>query len=130
GASGDFGFLGDLPGGISEERTGEIVQESLRDIDPRFQQSGLLDSGVRASISGRVAGDIRRQSEEFNIGNRLNLLNLALGGQAQVQQPILGFSSQLGQRLAGLRPTSTQFSGRSTSTQSGGGGLGGLMSFF
>jgi len=107
------GFLGGLPGGISPEVTSGIVQESLRDIGPSFADTGLLDSGVRASIEGRVSGDIRRASEEFNIGNRLNLLNLALSGQAQVQQPILGSSANLGQRLAGLR-TQTGFG---TSTQ-------------
>ena len=97
------GFLSTIPGGISPEITSSIVQESLRDIRPSFQQSGLLDSGVRASIEARTAGDIRRASEEFNIGARQNLLNLALSGQAQVQNPILGFSGQLGSRLAGLR---------------------------
>jgi len=109
------GFLGELPGGISPEVTSDIVQQSLRDIAPSFQRSGLLDSGVRASIEARTAGDIRRTSEEFNIGNRLNLLNLALSGQAQIQQPILGFSGQLGQRLAGLRNTaSTGFTNQTT----------------
>jgi hypothetical protein len=97
------GFLKTLPAGISPEITSDIVQESLRDITPSFQQSGLLDSGVRASVSARTAGDIRRAAEEFNLGARQNLLNLALSGQAQVQQPILGFSGQLGSRLAGLR---------------------------
>ncbi len=83
--------------------TSSIVNESLADITPGFAQSGLLDSGVRAVVGGRIAGDIRRGSEEFNIGNRLNLLNLALSGQAQVQQPILAQSANLGNRLAGLR---------------------------
>lgn len=97
------GFFTQLGKGISPEITNEIVQQSLRDIAPQFQQSGILDSGVAASIAGRTAGDIRRASEEFNIGNRLNLLNLALSGQAQVQQPILGQAEMLGSRLAGLR---------------------------
>ena len=128
---GDFGFLEALPGGIGEERTSELVQESLRDIAPKFQLAGLLDSGVRASISGRVAGDIRRQVEEFNIGNRLNLLNLALGGSAQIQQPIAGFSSQLSQRLAGLRSTQQTFGQTQTpGFGGGGGGGGGLFSIF
>lgn len=98
------GFLGGLPGGISPDVTNQIVQDSLRDIQPQFQSMGLLNSGVNAAISARVAADVRRASEEFNIGNKLNLLNLGIGGQAQVQQPILGFSSMLSQRLQGLRP--------------------------
>ena len=99
----------DLPGflseaiGIGESQQQEIVDQSLRDIAPGFQQSGLLDSGVRASISARTAADLRRATAEFNIGAKQNLLNLALSGSAQVQQPILGFSGQLSQRLAGLR---------------------------
>jgi hypothetical protein len=44
----------------------------------------------------------------FNQGNLLNLLNLALSGQAQVQQPVQANVSQLGSQLAGLRSTNTQ----------------------
>lgn len=113
------GFFTQLGKGISPEITNDIVQQSLRDIMPSFQQSGILDSGVAASIAGRTAGDIRRTSEEFNIGNRLNLLNLALSGQAQVQQPILGQAEMLGSRLAGLRSMNTQGTTTTNSTQYG-----------
>ena len=97
------GFLKGLPGGISPEVTGNIVQQSLADVRPGLQASGLLDSGVRAELEASTASDIRNQSEQFNIGNLLNLLNLAVGGQAQIQSPLLGQSGQLGQQLAGLR---------------------------
>ena len=103
------GFFQQLSAGISPEVTGDIAQEAIADITPSFAQSGLLDSGVRASVSGRIAGDIRRGAEEFNIGNKLNLLNLALSGQAQVQTPVLQRSQLLNQQLAGLRGQS--FSG-------------------
>lgn len=109
------GYLGTLPGGISPELTSEMVQQSLRDITPSFQQAGLLDSGVRASVSARTAGDIRRQSAEFNIQNLSQLLNLALGGQAQVQQPAISQAGMLGQRLAGLTRFSTTGSQTGTS---------------
>jgi hypothetical protein len=99
------GFLGGLPGGISPDVTSGIVQQSLEDVRPGLQASGLLDSGVRAELETQTAADIRRRSEEFNIGNLLNLLNLAVGGQAQIQQPLLAQSGQLGQQLAGLRST-------------------------
>lgn len=108
------GFLSNLPGGIDEATTQDISRNAISDIQPYFAQSGLLDSGVNASVSGRVAGDVRRQSAEFNIGNKLNLLNLALSGQAQVQSPILGNSANLGSRLAGLRSSNT--TGMSTVT--------------
>lgn len=102
------GYLQGLPGGISPEVTQSIVDKSLRDIKPSFQQGGILDSGVAASIGARTAADIRNQSEQFNIQNLSQLLNLALGGQAQVQQPIIGQAGMLGQRLAGLTSTNTQ----------------------
>lgn len=108
------GFLSGLPGGISPEVTSGIVQQSLEDIRPGLQAAGLFDSGVRAELEARTAGDIRRASEEFNIGNRLNLLNLAIGGQAQVQQPVLAGAGTLSSNLRGLRSIS------GSSTQSGG----------
>ena len=111
------GFLGRLPGGIDEGVTADIARNSIRDIQPFFQQSGLLDSGVNASVSGRIAGDVRRSSEQFNLGNLLNLLNLAVGGQAQIQQPVLSQTQLLSQRLANVTPVTTtgNFSGRTSS---------------
>ena len=41
----------------------------------------------------------------------LNLLNLGVGGQAQIQAPALATSAQLGGRLAGLRQTTGTFGG-------------------
>lgn len=111
------GYLKGLPGGISPDVTQSIVDQSLRDIKPSFQQGGILDSGVAASISARTAADVRNQSEMFNIQNLSQLLNLALGNQAQVQQPILGQASSLGQRLAGLNSTN-QYGTGSTTTKS------------
>ncbi len=105
------GFFGDVGRGISEDITSEIVRQSLEDITPMFQKSGILDSGVAASIASRTAGDIRRAVAEYNLGNKLNLLNLALSGQAQVQAPLLQQSAQLGQRLATLRPVTTTTTG-------------------
>ena len=97
------GFLQTLPGGISEQTVGDISQRAVQDIRPSFQSSGILDSGTALEASAKVAGDVRLGAEEFNIGNLLNLLNLGVGGQAQVQQPLLAQQGQLGQQLAGLR---------------------------
>lgn len=97
------GYLNTLPGGISQDVTNDIVKQSLADIAPQFQASGILDSGVAAQLSARTAADIRTQSEQFNIQNLQQLLNIAVGGQAQVQQPMQGVTSQLGSRLSGLR---------------------------
>lgn len=113
---------GDLYSGINPEVTQSIVDQSLRDIAPGFQQSGLIDSGVRASISARTAGDIRQAAEQFNLNNKMNLLNMGLGGQAQVQDPIQGFAGLLSNRLSTLRNTSTSgsYSGSSTTQQNPG----------
>jgi len=100
------GFLSRLPRGIDEEVTSGIVNQSLRDINAQLRASGvgsMLESGVAQSIGARTAGDIRRAAEETNLGSIFNLLNLGVGGQAQVQQPILSTSGMLSQRLAGLR---------------------------
>jgi hypothetical protein len=111
------GFFGQIGRGISPEITSEISQKAVADLMPSFQSSGIMDSGVSASVAGRTAGDIRRVSEEFNIGNKLNLLNLALSGQAQVQQPILAQSAMLGQQLAGLRAITTSGTQQQTTTR-------------
>lgn len=101
------GYLGRLPGGISEDVTQGIVNSALRDIQPQMQRSGLLDSGVNASVSARTSGDIRTQAEQFNLQNLMQLLNLGVGGQAQIQAPIQSNASMLGARLAGLAGSTT-----------------------
>lgn len=101
------GFFGDIGRGLSEETTTDLSQAALRDLYPQLNAQGILDSGTAASVAARTAGDVRRASYEYNIGNKLNLLNLALSGQAQVQAPLLSQSATLGGRLAGLRSIST-----------------------
>lgn len=102
------GFFNTLAGGINESQTQNISQQALRDLYPQFQGQGILDSGTAASVAGRTAGDIRTNVAEYNQQNLLNLLNLALSGQAQIQQPILNQSSILSSRLQGLRSVNTQ----------------------
>ena len=111
------GYLNQLPGGIDQGVTNDIVGQSLQDLYPQFQQAGILDSGTAAQISGRTAADIRTNAAQFNLQNLMQLLNLAVGGQAQVQQPIMQNNQMLGQGLAGLR-TMNQ-TGSSTQTTIG-----------
>jgi len=118
------GWMQGMEQGISPEVTQGIVDESLKDVDAKMAGQGLMDSGTRASVMARTSGDIRRASEEYNIGNKLNMLNLALTGQAQVQSPILGFSSNLGQRLTTLGPTTKNFNTTTTMPGSGGWNIG------
>jgi len=108
------GYLQTLPGGISPEVTQGIVDQSLRDIKPSFQQGGILDSGVAASISARASADIRNQAEQFNLGNLQQLLNLAVGGQSAPLAYGSQIGSQLGSQLAGLR--SVNQTGQGTTT--------------
>jgi len=55
-----------------------------------------------------------QQATQFqNLNTLLNLLNLAVGGQAQIQRPVIAEGQALGQRLAGLRTqTGTQTQSR------------------
>lgn len=110
------GFLSGLPGGISEDVTQDIVNRSLGDVRAGLQGGGLLDSGVRSELEARTSADIRTQSEQFNLGNLQQLINLAVGGQSQPLAGPLGFGSQLSQSLAGLRGFTSQGSqfGRAT----------------
>lgn len=97
------GFLSGLPQGISPEVTQDIVDRSLRDVASSAQLGGFLDSGVAQQLGARTAADVRTQSEQFNIQNLMQLLNVGVGGQAQAQAGASGFGSELGGRLSGLR---------------------------
>lgn len=108
------GYLKDLPYGISKDVQDSIVQESLRQIMPSFQSGGILNSGAAASISARTAGDIYRNSAQFNLQNLQQLLNLGVGGQAQPLQMGMSAGSQLSSNLAGLRSYSGSSNGSST----------------
>jgi hypothetical protein len=104
-----------LVGGVTQDQQNSQVQQSLRSLTPQFQQGGILDSGTAASVAGRAAADTYNSNAQFNVGAMQNALNLALSGQAQVQQPALSQSGQLSQSLAGLRSTNTS----GTTTQTG-----------
>lgn len=93
--------------GINEQQTQSMVDQSLKDLYPQFQSSGILDSGVAASIAGRTSADIRNQNAQFNVQSLQQLLNQAIGGQASVQSPALSTTAQLGGRLTGLRSTTS-----------------------
>jgi len=125
------GFLQGLPGGIDEGVTQDIVDRSLGDVRAGLQGGGLLDSGVRSELEARTSADIRTQSATFNLQNLQQLLNLAVGGQAQPLTSSLGFGSQLSQSLAGLRGITQTGTSNTTSINSPSffsqGGLGGQL---
>jgi hypothetical protein len=109
------GFFGEMGKGIDSNMADQIANESVNDIMPMLQQQGLMGQPVGAYAASRTAGDVRRGVAEFNIGNKQNLLNLALSGQAQVQSPILQQQGIMANRLAGLRTVTGSSSGMQTS---------------
>lgn len=89
--------------GITPELTDQFANEAIKDIMPSFQSSGILDSGVAASIAAETSGDIRKQVAESNLTRLMNLLNTGLGFGGQQQNFAAGQAGQIGTQLAGLR---------------------------
>ncbi len=107
------GFLQGLPGGISSEAIGFQAADLAKQNLAGFQGLGIADSGVAFRETAKdIGSNLLFPAQQFNMQNLSQLLNLALGGQAQVQQPILGQQQALGQQLAGLR----SFTGQQTTT--------------
>lgn len=75
---------------ISPDITNQLVQESLRQITPNLQTQGLLDSGTRASIAARTAGDINRQVAERNLNTGLDIETGNIGRNLGVQEFNIG----------------------------------------
>ena len=99
------GFFNQMSQGISPQAIGTQATQLMRQNLPQYQSMGLLDSGtMMQGISRDIANQLLFPAEQFNIGAKQNLLNLALSGQAQVQQPMLSTEQTMSQRLAGLRP--------------------------
>ena len=137
GDSSQAGAWGNLIGGIDENTITQMSQKAVSDLLPSFQSSGILDSGVAASIAGRTAGDIRLNAAEYNQTNKLNLLNLALSGQTSLQNANTNQYSVLANQLAGLRKITQTGKSTTTSTPSAlqtamsvMGGVGSLMTGF
>jgi len=97
-----------LTQGITQNQQNSMVQSSMQQLAPQFQQSGIMDSGTAQSGMLRAGTDLYNQNAQFNVGTMQNALNLALGGQAQIQGSANTQTSQLGQQLAGLRSNQTQ----------------------
>lgn len=102
------GALSQLTGGISEEALQTQAERAARVSAEQFQGLGIVDSGVAFRETSRdIASNLLFPAEQFNIQNLQQLLNQALGGQAQVQAPLLGQQQNLGNRLTGLRNINT-----------------------
>jgi len=113
------GYLGGLPGGISPEAiAGQATQMTGRNM-AGFQNLGIADSGVAFRETAEdIAGNLLFPAEQFNLQNLSQLLNLAVGGQAQIQAPIMQQGAQLSGALAGLRGISQTGTGTGMTTLS------------
>ena len=116
GASGLPEVYNKLFGGIDDAMTKELAGEAIADITPQFQKSGILDSGVAASIAGRTAGDIRRNVAENNLTRVYNLLQtgLGFGGQQQSSQSLAGLAGLV--KGTGTTSGTSSMTGMSTTT--------------
>jgi len=95
--------------GISPQTIGIQAAELARTNLPQFQALGIGDGGVAyRELAKDIANQVLFPAEQFNIGAKQNLLNLAFGGQAQVQQPMVAQQNILSNQLAGLRSISQQ----------------------
>jgi hypothetical protein len=112
------GYLKQLPYGISEDVTGSLVNQSLTDVNNQLAKTGAgsaMESGATQQAMMRTAGDIRNQAAQYNLNNLMQLLNIGVGGQASVQQPISTYSGQLAGLVKGTG--TTQGNTNQTTTQ-------------
>ena len=72
-------------GGIDEDQTQSMVNDSIRSILPQFQSAGIMDSGLAVQAATRAAQDTRNQNAQCNVSAAQNLFNLASGGQSNLQ---------------------------------------------
>ena len=102
------GLFGDISKGISPEAIGTQAATLAKQYGAGFQNLGISDSGVAFQQTAQgIANELLFPTEQWNIGSQQNLLNLAMGGQAQVQQPIMAGVNQLGQSLTALNTSQT-----------------------
>ena len=111
------GYLGALQQGITPDVIGQQGAMMAQKYGPGFQNLGISDSGTAFKETARgISNELLYPAQQFNIGNWQNLLNLALSGQAQVQQPMMAQTGILSSNLQGLRSTSTTGATSSTVT--------------
>lgn len=114
------GYLNQLPGGISAEDQAKAATSLTSKLNPQYQALGIFDSGTAfKDTSSQIANQITLPSAQFNLQNLQQLLSMAVGGQSQVQQPMLTTQGQLGQSLAGLKTINQSGSGSFSGTTIG-----------
>ena len=113
------GMFSSIGQGIPEDIQKSIIDKSLNDIAPRFEQLGIGSSGPAMQLSANLARDVRLQSALETNRQREMLLNLGASLPLAFQSPILQEQGMFGGQLAGLRPVTTQATGELSGQRTG-----------
>lgn len=97
--------LAPLLQGVTPDVARGLATQSVEQVLPQFQALGVLGSGTSQALSAKIANRTLLNTAQFNIANLQNTLSQALGGQAQVTQPILGAQAALGSSLSNFGTT-------------------------
>jgi hypothetical protein len=99
--------------GISSQQNQSMVNQSLRDIAPQFQTSGILNSGEAGQIATQTGALVSNQNAQFNVQAAQNLMNAGLGGSSAWSGNAMSGNQVVGNQLAGLN----KVTGSSVQTQ-------------
>lgn len=89
--------------GITPQQNQSMVNQSLRDIAPQFQTSGILNSGEAGQVATQTAALTTNANAQFNVQADQNLKNMALGMGSQWSSNNNQGNQIVGNQLAGLR---------------------------
>lgn len=90
-------------GGITPQQNQSMVNQSLRDIAPQFQTSGILNSGEAGQVAAQTAALTSNANAQFNVQAQSNLLSQGLGSATNWSSANTQGNQVLGNQLAGLR---------------------------
>lgn len=102
------GYLGSLPGGISQGQSQNMAQMGLQALAPQFQAMGGLDSGSYAQAGANAYANTLNQNSQFNIQNLAQLMNLANGNAYQNVGMTGSNNAMLGQQSGALAGSTTR----------------------
>jgi hypothetical protein len=112
------GYLSSLPGGITQDTFNKSMDWSMKSMNNQLAASGagsFLESGQSRDTGLRFGAEQALGAQQFNLQNLMQLLNLGVGGTAQVQQPINASNSMLGGLVKGTGTTTGQTNSTVTS---------------
>lgn len=89
--------------GITAGQNQSMVNQSLRDIAPQFQTSGILNSGEAGQVATQTAALTSNANAQFNTEAAQNLISAGLGGGTSWSGVNNQNNSTTGGQLAGLR---------------------------